>query len=503
MRFTFALVSLGLFAASASGGDGPERPRHPYEIVDTAEDLCFDATHAVHDPAAAAPFFGQDAQYVGNEPHYADRGDGTVDDLVTGLEWQKDPGEKKTWSEAVDGAKRCRTGGHDDWRLPTIKELYSLILFSGLDVDPQSASSGGARPFLDTRVFDFSYGDPAKGERVIDSQWASSTRYVAKGMGGQDLVFGVNFADGRIKGYPTRMRGRPGGKGFFVRYVRGNPAYGENDLRDGGDGTVTDRATGLVWTKGDSGTLRAGPRGDGRLTWAEALAFAEGLELAGHGDWRLPNAKELQSIVDYARSPGTTASAAIDPVFEVFAIRAEDGKQDYPCYWSSTTHADARGGSEAVYVAFGRALGWMRQPGGGTVTLLDVHGAGAQRSDPKEGDPAAFPHGRGPQGDVIRILNYVRAVRGGTASLRRFGPPLPASTGGGRDAPPPAGGRGFIERLDEDGDGRVSRREFDGPPERFRDFDRNGDGYIDESEAPTGPPSGAGGDRPPRGGPGR
>jgi hypothetical protein len=44
---------------------------------------------------------------------------------------------------------------------------------------------------------------------------------------------------------------------------------------------------------------------------------------------------------------------------------------------------------------------------------VDVHGAGAQRSDPKTGDPAMFPHGRGPQGDVIRIYNYVRLVRGG------------------------------------------------------------------------------------------
>ena len=41
----------------------------------------------------------------------------------------------------------------------------------------------------------------------------------------------------------------------------------------------------------------------------------------------------------------------------------------------------------------------------------DVHGAGAQRSDPKSGDPANFPTGRGPQGDAIRINNYVRLVR--------------------------------------------------------------------------------------------
>jgi len=42
---------------------------------------------------------------------------------------------------------------------------------------------------------------------------------------------------------------------------------------------------------------------------------------------------------------------------------------------------------------------------------VDVHGAGAHRSDPKSGNAAMFPHGRGPQGDVIRITNFVRLVR--------------------------------------------------------------------------------------------
>jgi len=44
---------------------------------------------------------------------------------------------------------------------------------------------------------------------------------------------------------------------------------------------------------------------------------------------------------------------------------------------------------------------------------INVHGAGAQRSDPKSGDPKQFPQGRGPQGDDIRIYNFVRCVRGG------------------------------------------------------------------------------------------
>jgi len=39
-----------------------------------------------------------------------------------------------------------------------------------------------------------------------------------------------------------------------------------------------------------------------------------------------------------------------------------------------------------------------------------VHGAGSQRSDPKEGDASDYPTGFGPQGDARRIDNYVRAV---------------------------------------------------------------------------------------------
>ena len=50
-------------------------------------------------------------------------------------------------------------------------------------------------------------------------------------------------------------------------------------------------------------------------------------------------------------------------------------------------------------------------PNSGNLQLVNVHGAGAQRSDPKEGDPADYPFGRGPQGDVIRIYNFVRCVR--------------------------------------------------------------------------------------------
>ncbi|MFI3281819.1 MAG: hypothetical protein R3Y44_07615, partial [Rikenellaceae bacterium] len=42
---------------------------------------------------------------------------------------------------------------------------------------------------------------------------------------------------------------------------------------------------------------------------------------------------------------------------------------------------------------------------------IDVHGAGSQRSDPKSGDASIYASGNGPQGDAIRINNYVRLVR--------------------------------------------------------------------------------------------
>lgn len=375
-----------------------------YTIVDTGQSNGYDKAGAIALPPPGQPFYGQDANYKGAQPAYRVNGDGTATDLNTGLMWRQDPGAKMTYEQAVAGAGACRLAGHADWRLPTIKELYSLIQFNGTDPSPGRHGDSGPRPFIDDAVFRFQYGREEEGDRIIDSQFASSTRYVSTTMGRNETMFGVNFADGRIKGYPIGKMGPRGEKKYYVLYVRGNPDYGKNKFTDNGDGTVTDHATGLTWQKADSGK---------GLNWAAALAYAENLEYAGHSDWRLPNAKELQSIVDYTRAPDKTGSAAIDPVFRVSAIRNEAGQADYPCYWTGTTHATGDGrGRAAVYVAFGRAMGCMHG------RWMDVHGAGAQRSDSKEGDPAGFPEGRGPQGDAVRILNYVRCVRGGPAAVR-------------------------------------------------------------------------------------
>ncbi len=67
-----------------------------------------------------------------------------------------------------------------------------------------------------------------------------------------------------------------------------------------------------------------------------------------------------------------------------------------------------------MYIAFGEALGCMELPGSGEKELMDVHGAGAQRSDPKTITPeTTIGCGNGPQGDVLRVMNLARCVRGG------------------------------------------------------------------------------------------
>jgi len=367
-----------------------------YPIVDTNVTTFYSNSDTISAPSEGQSFYGQDASYSTNQCSYTDNGDGTITDNVTGLMWQQNPGTKMTWSQAVENLETFSLAGYADWRLPSIKELYSIVQFSG-----NTKLTGDGEPYLDTDYFVFSYGDTSNGERSIDSQMATSTIYDSATMGGNSTVFGFNFADGRIKGYPTKME-------FYVYYVRGNTSYGQNRFVDNDDGTISDLATGLMWMTYDSAYYSAGESGDAGMDWEESLQWCESLDFAGYSDWKLPDAKELQSIVDYTRSPDTTNSAAIDELFYASQITNVFGVADYGYYWTSTTHLDGRDyGANAVYMAFGRGNGNMNG------NNMDVHGAGCQRSDPKTGNSEDYPYinDHAPQGDEQRVFNLVRAVR--------------------------------------------------------------------------------------------
>ncbi|WP_413717468.1 DUF1566 domain-containing protein [Silicimonas sp. MF1-12-2] len=380
-----------------------------YPVVDTNQTDFYSNKAVISSPSEGQAFYGQDAHYSGHLPSYTDNGDGTVTDNVTGLMWQKsvdlngdgkiNAADKLTYDQAVAGASSFELAGYSDWRLPTIKEAYSLILFSGQDISGyEGVNADGIKPFIDDDYFEFGYGDLDAGERLLEGQMATSTEYVTT-TNGEKTMFGVNFVDGRIKGYGLETSFAGGPKVFYVMHVRGNEDYGINKFKDNKNGTITDDATGLMWMQQDSGK---------GMLWEEALSYAENFEFSGYDDWRLPNAKELQSIIDYTRSPATTQSAAINPLFTSSHIENEAGEVDFPYYWTGTTHVswnEQRAGSSAVYIAFGRAMGYMGN------RWVDVHGAGAQRSDPKIGNPEEYPTGFGPQGDAIHVYNYVRLVR--------------------------------------------------------------------------------------------
>ncbi len=387
-------------------------------------------------PSSGLMYYGQDAQYTGNLPSYALSADGkTVHDNITNLTWMRTPNTTNTppakpnrmsvataysWVTTVNASNY---GGFNDWRIPTIKELYSL--YSGQGTDPggsPTVSASVLTPFIDTTYFKFAYGNTSLGERLIDQQYMSNTSFIFNpSESGYQKQFGVNFSDGRIKGYDTVDVLSHLTKTYYVQLVRGTTTYGYNSLVDNGDQTITDNATGLMWTENDNGS---------GLIWSAALAWVQTKNAAnylGHSDWRLPNIKELQSIVDYSHAPDHDGLPAIDTsFFHCSSITNEAGLSDYPYYWSGTTHEgydslSGTNGGEADYIPFGRALGWPTTQ----TNWVDVHGAGCQRSDPKVGPPYPYAiiktvvvggithigYSHGPQGDAIRGSNYVRLVR--------------------------------------------------------------------------------------------
>lgn len=131
--YTFAPVSRSVTVnnANVAGQDfvatavtPPPPPTGTFKLPDTGQTKCYNSSGAEIGCAGT----GQDGAYTINPMNYIDNGNGTVTDNVTGLIWQKeDDNINRVWDEAIAYCDALTLGGQSDWRLPSKKELISIV----------------------------------------------------------------------------------------------------------------------------------------------------------------------------------------------------------------------------------------------------------------------------------------------------------------------------------------------------------------------------------------
>lgn len=299
---------------------------------------------------------GTDADYLIQPPTYVDRGDGTVEDRVTGLLWQRVDGGEMTWTNALRYAATNRLGGvaAGEWRLPTLREAMGLLVHYRQNpaLDPTYFSTGGG---------------------VAADYWWTSDTWAAD----PSRVWVINAGGGAGAKVQTETLSAGGTLRYHARLVRGprgGAATLEERFVDHGDGTVTDRETGLTWQQGEATAT---------MGWLEALRTAEGLTLGGYRDWRLPNVKELQSLGDVRISGPWLPTARFPGV-----------KSDR--YWSSTTQNNRT--TNAWWVEFG--AGTVSQAPKTSAYWVRAVRGGLSNTPPTI---AAVPDVSGSPGQVLRV----------------------------------------------------------------------------------------------------
>ena len=122
--FIFTVICAVLLPALAGA--------YPAEVPRTGQTTCYDTAGAVINCTGTGQDGAIQAGAVWPVPRFIDNVDGTVKDRLTGLEWTKNAniaGTYMAWQEALDFVKTLNTGGHNDWRLPNVNEIESLVDF--------------------------------------------------------------------------------------------------------------------------------------------------------------------------------------------------------------------------------------------------------------------------------------------------------------------------------------------------------------------------------------
>lgn len=210
---------------------------------------------------------GEDADFTINEPFFIVNANGTALDTITGLLWQRNDGGEMTIENARRYCDTLSLGGFTDWRLPNVHEAYSIL------------NHQNTNPALDVNVF----------VKTAAQYWWTSDRQ----MNDTNKIWCTNSGGG-VGNHPKTETSSAGGtKKFHVRAVRDvvTPVY-ITRFSLLSPLMVQDENTGLTWSRStyiDS------------IKWEDALLYADSSKLGGFTDWRLPNIKEIQSLVDVGR----------------------------------------------------------------------------------------------------------------------------------------------------------------------------------------------------------
>ena len=381
-------------------------------LSQTGQTECYTQAGALTDCAGT----GQDGEYLmgiawPNPRFSAGTGAGAdcITDNLTGLMWPRNANLTAVplkWNAAIDYANTLTLCGFDDWRLPNINELESIIHGGQSNTETWLITEG----FTNTQT----------------SWYWTSTTYAAQTNNAWlvDIRTGYEHGDVRLDSglnsysvWPVRtdttVTNPPAAlwkTGQSVSYRAGD----DGDHKTGIDwpsprfevGTgveadcVVDNLTGLMWSK------NAYPYNT-KDTWQGVLGYANGLTLCGYTDWRLPNRKELTSLVD--RSQHDPALPAGHPFTNV-----EPGG-----YWTSSTAADSftyawlvsmpdgyvhEGGKSGGYSVWPVRGGQSTPSGQLTLSIVKAGaGAGAVASEPAgldcgascTGQSAGFASGAG------------------------------------------------------------------------------------------------------------
>ena len=324
------------------------------ELPQTGQTLCYNSA-GVNIPCLGT---GQDGDWLAGvdwpNPRFTiDNSLQCIKDNLTGLTWARDISALAgNWAYSVPNYPTLYFACDlDGWRIPNVNELQSLInagkpdsatwLFTKGFIFPNSlnlpywtSTSSADNPTINAWVV-----DTVAGSVFPDNKGSTYFLWPVRGTSnpstnippgqiaetGQITTY-VAYDDAYFTITPTRNVGVPWPADRFTTTYCDSTGPCAEQLVDcdliSSNNIVTDNLTGLVWS--EDANL------DGLKTWVNALSYTEDISICGYADWRLPNSKELFSLID--RSQSNPALPTLHPFSNVQSVLND-------LYWSSTTYA--------------------------------------------------------------------------------------------------------------------------------------------------------------------